>query len=56
MIRMVTVPYELLKEVLEQAHSDVEHERACNKADHELHNQEREKIYKLREIAGIEEE
>jgi hypothetical protein len=56
--QMVSVPLELLRQVLEQAEVDnysVENERACTPEDHAEHRKERAAIDELRRIAGIPE-
>jgi Lar family restriction alleviation protein len=53
----VAVPLDLLRRVLEQAESDnhsVEYERACNASDRAEFAKERDGVYELRRIAGIE--
>ena len=55
-MKMVTVPFDLLKEVLDKAENDnlcVEHETACTPQHHDEHDREREKIDELRKAAGI---
>lgn len=54
----VSVPKELLALVLDQAesdNSDVEYERACNASERMEYARMRERIYELRNVAGIEE-